>query len=130
MIEIRRATPILYLEALEPAFDLWDRLGFERKVEVPHGQAVGFAILEKDGVEVMLQTLESARADEPRLAARLVTGQGVVYFDVTDLAAIEEALRPEEVLVPRRSTPYGAEEVFAEDPAGNVLGFAQFQRAE
>lgn len=128
MPEIRRATPILYLETLEPAFDLWQRLGFERKVEVPHGEGVGFAILETDRVEVMLQTLASARDDEARLASRLTAGRGVVYFEVADLAAIESVLRPEEVLVPRRSTPYGAQEVFATDPAGNVLGFAEFPR--
>lgn len=130
MTEIRRATPILYLEALEPAFDLWQRLGFERKVEVPHGDGIGFVILEKNGVEVMLQTLASAQDDEPTLASRVTPGRGVVYFDVADLAAIEAVLRPEEVLVPRRSTPYGAQEVFATDPAGNVLGFAEFQQGE
>ena len=53
----------------------------------------------------------------------------MVHFDVADLAAIEAVLRPEEVLVPRRSTPYGAQEVFATDPAGNVLGFAEMQQA-
>ena len=28
MTEIRRATPILFTDAIEPLLDLWDRLGF------------------------------------------------------------------------------------------------------
>lgn len=31
-----------------------------------------------------------------------------------------------EVVVPRRSTFYGAEEVFVREPGGNVVGFAEF----
>lgn len=128
MPEIRKATPILFLETLEPALDLWERLGFTRTAEVPHGDGLGFVILARNGVEVMLQTLASARDDDPRTAAGLIAGKGAVYFDVADLAAVEAVLRPEEVLVPRRTAPYGAEEVFAADPAGNVLGFAEMKR--
>jgi hypothetical protein len=31
-----------------------------------------------------------------------------------------------ELLVPRRKTFYGAEEIFVREPGGNVVGFAQF----
>lgn len=130
MPEIRRATPILYLDAIEPSLDLWTRFGFQRTAEVPHGGGLGFVILEKAGVEIMLQTLASAREDDAGLAAGLAVGQGVIYFDVADLSAVEEVLRPEEIVVPRRTTSYGAEEVFIRDPAGNVLGFAEMTRTD
>ena len=76
----------------------------------------------------MLQTMDSARDDDPRLVEGLAPGQGVVYLEVTNLEAIESILEPEEIAVPRRTTFYGAREIFVRDPAGNLLGFAEFPR--
>src|SRR5688500_9388075 len=42
------------------------------------------------------------------------------------LAAIEEAVAEHELLVARKKTFYGAEEIFVREPGGNVVGFAQF----
>lgn len=45
-----------------------------------------------------------------------------------DIDAIENAVKNAgaEVLVPRRTTFYGSTEIFVREPAGNVVGFAQF----
>lgn len=125
MPEIRSATPILYLDSLEPALDLWKRLGFERAAEVRHGDALGFVILNRGEAQVMLQTTASVREDDARVGRKVTAGGSAVYLDVADLAEVEAVLRPDEVLVPRRTTFYGADEVYAVDPAGNVIGLAQ-----
>ena len=47
-----------------------------------------------------------------------------MYMDVESLDAVAH-LANAKVLVPRRKTFYGVEEVFVEDTSGNVIGFAQ-----
>lgn len=128
MPTIKKLTPILYVERIEPVLPFWvDRLGYTRTAEVPHGDVLGFVILEKDGVEIMYQTRDSVHADLPVVADGLVMRGSLLFIEVDDLAAVERAMEGAEILVPRRKTPYGAEEVFVREPAGNVVGFAQFR---
>lgn len=57
-ITIKRITPILFAQEIEPCIQFWsERLGFQKTVEVPEGDKTGFAILEKDGLELMYQSL-------------------------------------------------------------------------
>jgi hypothetical protein len=127
-VELRNLTPILTVEAIEPSLPFWvDALGFTKTVEVPHEGALGFAILEKDGHEVMLQTVASMQADVPAVAPP--PGGSVLFLEIEDLAAVERAVAAYELLVPRRTTFYGADEIFVREPGGNVVGFAQFGSA-
>jgi catechol 2,3-dioxygenase-like lactoylglutathione lyase family enzyme len=127
MPTIKKLTPILYVERIEPAIAFWtDRLGFERTAEVPHGEHLGFLILQKDGVEVMYQTRDSVLADAPAVAEGLSMKGSMLFFEVDDLDAVERALEGVEQVVPRRKTSYGADELFVREPAGNLVGFAQF----
>lgn len=127
MPAMKKLTPILYVERIEPAIPFWvDRLGFARTAEVPHAEHLGFLILQKDGVEVMYQTRDSVHADAPALAERLRMEGSLLFIEVDDLDAVEHALEGVERVVPRRRTPYGADEIFVREPAGNLVGFAQF----
>ena len=67
---MKKLTPLLAVEAIEPSLAFWvEALGFARTVEVPHDDALGFVILEKDGYEVMMQTIASIKADVPAAAS-------------------------------------------------------------
>lgn len=122
---MKKLTPILTVESIEPSLPFWvDALGFTKTVEVPHEGALGFAILERDGYEVMLQSVASMQADVPAVAPP--AGGSILFLEIEDLSAIEAAVAAFELLVPRRKTFYGAEEVFVREPGGNVVGFAQF----
>ena len=126
---MKKLTPILTLEAIEPSLPFWvDTLGFSKTVEVPHEDALGFVILEKDGREVMLQTVASMKADVPAVVPR--PGGSILFLEIEDLSAIEAAVGDYETVVPRRKTFYGAEEIFVREPGGNIIGFAQFGAAE
>ena len=66
---LKRMTPILTVETIEPSLPFWmEGLGFEKTMEVPEGDHLGFAALEKGGFELMLQTRSSVEADLPALA--------------------------------------------------------------
>ena len=123
---LEKLTPILYVEAIEPVLPFWtDRLGFRVTGEVMEDDRLGFIMMERDGVEVMIQTRESVENDVPSIADTPMGGT-ILFIQVEDLDAIEAALGGVEILVPRRTTPYGAEEIFVREPGGNVVGFAEF----
>lgn len=125
---IRKLTPVLVVESIEPLLELWTALGFTKTVEVPHGNRLGFAILESGNAEVMLQTVDSVRADEPRLLAGRAFGPAAVYVEVDDIEAAAATI-PDgtEVVAARRTTFYGATEVILRDASGNVITLAQMK---
>lgn len=125
-----KLTPVLVVPAIEPLLPLWEALGFARTAEVPHGDRLGFVILARENVELMLQTIDSVRADEPRaLDGPVAPGATSLFLEVDDLDAIVAKLPSgTDIFVERRTTPYGATETFIRDGAGNVVIFAQFAR--
>jgi len=130
MPSLQKVTPILVVEAIEPALPFWvDGLGFEKTVEVPEGDRLGFVILVGHGAELMLQTPASidAEVDGQGLSERMrqPAGGGVLYIDVDDLEAIRSRVEAFEVVIPHRRTPYGADELWLREPGGNLIGFAR-----
>lgn len=124
------STPVLFVASIEACLPFWvDRLGFVREVEVPHGDRIGFVILTRDGIQVMLQSFDSGAADVPQLAAEQRRGPTFLFIKVADLAAVEAALQGCEVLMPRRTTFYGAIETGFREPGGHCITFAQFDGA-
>ena len=121
---MKRMTPILTVESIEAALPFWESLGFDRTAEVPEGDHLAFVSFEKDGIELMYQTVESVSGEMPALAAEL--GPSLLFVEVEDLDAVEAALKDFEVLRPRRSTFYGSDETVFREPTGNVVTFAQF----
>jgi hypothetical protein len=120
-----KLTPVLLVERIEPALPFWvDRLGFKKTLEVPHGDALGFIILEKDNVEIMYQSRASLEGDIPALG-RNATGGSILFIEVSDIGEVERAMRGAEVTFSRRTAPYGMEEIGVREPGGNAVIFAQ-----
>jgi hypothetical protein len=117
-------TPILQVERIEPSLPFWRSLGFSLTVEVAHEDRLGFVILQRDGLELMMQTLESMRADEPRMAPERATPT-YLFVEVADLEAVRKALVDATLLLGPRDTFYGMREIFVREPGGNVVGLAQ-----
>lgn len=117
--------PVLYAEPIEPCLPFWtEGLGFEVVATVPgDGGKLGFAMLRKDSVDVQYQSRASLAADAPVLAD--MPSSVTLYLEVDSLDAVLGRLTNAEVVVPRRRTFYGADEVFMRTPCGHVVGFAQ-----
>lgn len=125
-LTMKKLTPVLYVEEIEPCLPFWvDRLGFEKIAEVPEGDRLGFVILKKGDVELMYQTRESVQKDVPALADTPMGGT-LLFIEVEDLDAVERALEGVDVVLPRRTTFYGAQEIGVREPGGNMVTFAQF----
>jgi hypothetical protein len=123
---MKKLTPVLLVEHIEPVLSFWtERLGFTQTATVPHGDAVGFVILQRDNVEIMYQTRASVGDDIPALAAQPLGGT-ILFIEVGDLDAVQQALDGLVPIIPRRRTAYGADELIVREPGGNVVIFAQF----
>ncbi|MFO1077793.1 MAG: hypothetical protein U1E73_08710 [Planctomycetota bacterium] len=128
-MQVQKISPVLAVDAIEPALPFWvDRLGFTATVQVPlagDGGPLGFVILVKDGLEVMLQTRASIRGDVAALADE--PNRAFLFVEVDAIAAIEAAVAGCEIAVPRRRTFYGAEELGVRAPGGHVVLFAEMR---
>ncbi|MDB4979342.1 MAG: hypothetical protein JWM82_94 [Myxococcales bacterium] len=120
---MNKLTPNLIVEAIEPCLAFWvERLGFAKTVEVPDGDRLGFVILRRESVELMLQTRASLAGDVPGISDGPY--RSVLYIEVLDLASLRVALEGWPLVVPERETFYGAHELIVTDPAGNQIFFA------
>src|SRR3954465_440234 len=99
-----------------------ERLGFTQTVDVPHDGKLGFVILKRGDLELMLQSRASVAADIAGLAPDGF--RAALYIEVDKLAPIRKALQDWPLVVPERTTFYGAREIIVRDPAGNVVCFA------
>jgi catechol 2,3-dioxygenase-like lactoylglutathione lyase family enzyme len=99
-----------------------ERLGFTQTVDVPHDGKLGFVILKRGELELMLQSRASLAAD---IAGLDVDGfRAALYIEVDKLAPIRTALTDWPRVIPERTTFYGAREIIVRDPAGNLVAFA------
>lgn len=122
-IRLTKLTANLIVDEIEPCLAFWvDRLGFEKTVEVPEGERLGFVILVRGGVELMLQSRASLAKDVAAIADGAY--RSVLYLEVPDLAPIRAALAGWPMIVEGRKTFYGADELVVADPAGNRVFFA------
>jgi uncharacterized glyoxalase superfamily protein PhnB len=127
-INVKRITPVLLVERVEPCVTFWERLGFEKTVEVPDGDRLAFVSLGKDNVEVMYQTYASVEKDPDALKS-FSKGPTFLYVEVENLDDTIAALKDAEVVMPVRTAFYGAKEIGVKDPGGHIVTFAQFAAA-
>jgi uncharacterized glyoxalase superfamily protein PhnB len=123
--------PVLIVEQVEPTRAFFrDRLGFAELSSVPHGDGIGFVMLQKDGVVVMVQSHASVIDDVGHDAARAVnetiSGRGAVglYIRVSDIDLVVPAVADADVIVPLRKTFYGMHEITVREPGGHAVTFA------
>jgi hypothetical protein len=116
-------TPILIVDAIEPCLGFWEKLGFEVTVKVPDGEVLGFVILNSGPVEVMYQTRASAAKDVPAMAD--FPSSSILYIHVTNIDEVIAAVVGAPVLIPKRTTFYGATEYAVREPGGNAVSFSE-----
>ena len=130
-MRMNKATPLITVDAIEPCLPFWtEALGFELTATVPHGDSIGFAMLQSGGVELMYQSRASVDADlgtsgaPEGLGSELARSTATLFVDVDDLGAVLSSLGAlAEVIVPRRKTFYVMDEVLVSAPCGTFVGF-------
>lgn len=68
--EVKKITPLLFAKEIEPCIQFWtERIGFQKTIEVPEGDKIGFVLLEKNGLELMYQSFASVDKDNAAIGA-------------------------------------------------------------
>src|SRR6202012_4532360 len=117
-----KITAVLMVDSVEKSLPFWvDRMGFTKTVDVPEGDSIGFAILVKDGAELMLQTAESAPKDAPQLAPQGGAYNAVLFREVADFADVLKRLEGCPIALPDRPTFYGMREIGVREPGGHIV---------
>lgn len=125
-VTVQKITAVLAVETVEGSLDFWERrLGFERIATVPHENTIGFALLMKDGVEVMLQSVASILADLGANTGEVNGRSAALFIEVGDLQAVEQALTGYPVEMAKRETFYGTIEIGVREPGGHFVVFAE-----
>jgi catechol 2,3-dioxygenase-like lactoylglutathione lyase family enzyme len=123
---LHRLTPVIFVDRVAPCLPFWtDRLGFQTVAEVPgpDGQPQ-FAMLVRDGLEVMYQTWAALDEELPSAAAPPRGHSISLFIEVSDLNTIDRALAGVPRTVERHSTFYGMDEFTVREPGGALVTFA------
>ena len=96
---------------------------------MPDGNKLAFAMLQKSNVELMYQSYASADKDVGAISKLVRKGPTFLYVEVDNLDETMAAINGAEVVMPVRTTFYGAREIGIKDPAGHFITFAQFGNA-
>ena len=121
-----KITPVLIVDDIESSLPFWvERMGFEKTVEVPDGERLGFVILVREGAELMLQTKESVLKDEPKFAVGTASRIASLFVEANDFEDAVRRLQGYPIVMTERTTFYGMREIGVFDPAGNIVIFAK-----
>jgi len=127
---VNKVTAVLLVEEVEPCIRFWvNGFGFQKTVEVPEGDRVGFVILQKGKIEIMYQSFASVKKDDPNRTDVMRKGPTFLYVEVSDLDEAIAAVKGAPVVMPVRTTFYGAREIGVKDPGGHIITFAQVNSA-
>lgn len=130
-MNVKRITPVLFVPDVEPCVEFWvERFGFQKTAEVPDGDGLAFAMLQKGNVELMYQSYASADKDVTNISQQVRKGPTFLYVEVDNLDETISAIKGSEVVMPIRDTFYGSKEIGIKDPSGHYVTFAQFGAAQ
>ncbi len=120
-----KITPVLIVDEVEKSLPFWvHRMGFEKTVEVPEGDKLGFVILTRNGAELMLQTTASVQKDTPQFAPASQANQAALFIEVDDFEDTLKRLDSYPITMPERVAFYGMREIGVLEPSGHVVVFA------
>lgn len=114
-----------YRDVLGFEFTIGVREGTQDPVFEATGQPLGFAMLKRDDVELMFQSIDSLLEDLP--GTTVGSGDGfTLYIDVDDVDGLHaEVSAKTDMAVELRDTFYGAREFHVRDCNGLLVGFAR-----
>jgi len=129
-MSVKKVTAVLFAQDIEPCVKFWmDRFGFEKTAEVPEGDKLAFAMLQKGNVELMYQSYASADKDVgTNISEAVRKGPTFLYVEVDNLEETINAVKGSEIVMPKRKTFYGSTEFGVKDPAGHFVTFAEFRK--
>ena len=127
MTTFTSVTPNLLVRDIDVSTAFYrDVLGFSIKQSVPDAAPFVFVWLERDGVPLFLNDPKAVEDDLPGASARTGGGTATLFFVVTSVDALHDAVESRvKVIMPLKTQFYGMREFAVEDPDGHILTFAE-----
>jgi hypothetical protein len=120
----KKLTQTYIVDRVEPCIAFWtEHFGFRTTIAVPEGEGLGFVTLRRDSVEISYRSRASLVADIGALADLPEQEASVMTIELDSVDEIVAKLESLDVIVPRRRTFYGNNEVIIRGPAGQVVIF-------
>ena len=138
---LKKITANIIVDSVNEILDFYEEvLGFSLVMAVHEGSQqvvtareaatpLGFAIIRRDDVELMLQSRKSLAKELPSLAGAPVGTSFTLYIHVDDIEALYKGIKDKAAIIEDlRTTFYGAREFCIRDSGGHVLTFATSQQ--
>jgi lactoylglutathione lyase len=136
----KKITANIIVSNVNENLDFYEKiLGFSLVMALPEGSQqvitvrdtitpLGFAIIRRDEVELMLQSRKSLDKELPSLAGSPIGTSFTLYIQVDDIEALYRGIKDNAAIIEDlHTTFYGAREFFIRDSGGHVLTFASSQ---
>ena len=127
-MKITSATAVLIVEDVEATRDFFLKVGFEVMFSIPDGTRIGFVGMGKDGVQVMVESRGNSHEGPTFQALSREARRAVLFIEVDNLDVVISCLEGRKVVAPRHTTFYKSDELTYEEPGGNLITFARFDR--
>jgi hypothetical protein len=112
------------VEEVEPCVEFWTkRFGFQLTLQSREGDKLGFAALRRDDVVIQYRTRSNLVAEIPGLAALPLEDSSMITIELESVNEVMNKLEGVEVIIPRRTTFYGNNEVIVRAPGGQIVVF-------
>ena len=124
---ITKLTPNLMVKDVNKTIEFYETmLDFKMVISVPDTGSYDFAILSKDGIELMIQKRESFVSEIPQMCDSIIGGSFSLYIDVDDIDAIYKKVKGTcEILSDMHDTFYGTKEFSCKEINGYILTFSE-----
>ena len=124
---LKKMTPNLMVENVNRNIAFYtDVLGFELLTTVPEEGNFDWAMMKRDGVELMFQARSSLGDELPALADVPIGGSLTFYTEVTGLRELYEQLKDlVEIVQDWHTTFYGTQEFAFRDCNGYIIGLSE-----
>lgn len=125
--KLESLSPNLISDSVNASVDFYTKfLGFKLVASVPETGTFGWAMVERDGVTVMFQSLKSLQEDMPSLKLDKKGSIGTFFIKMKGIEDLYESLKGKvEIALEWRVTFYGMKEFGIKDPDGYYMVFAE-----
>ena len=138
---LKKITANIIVSNVNEILDFYEKiLGFSLVMALPEGSQqvitvrdtitpLGFAIIRRDEVELMLQSRKSLDKELPSLAGSPIGTSFTLYIQVDNIEALYKGIKDKAAVIEDlHTTFYGAREFCIRDSGGHVLTFASSQQ--
>jgi uncharacterized glyoxalase superfamily protein PhnB len=124
---LKKLTPNLMVEDVQQTINFYrDVLGFNLLTSVDDDGEVGFAIVQRDNVELMFQSRKSLSENVPALTGSVVGASQTFYIEVANIDQLYAQLNGRvNIVVDLHTTFYGTKEFYFRDINGYILSFSE-----